>query len=810
MHPFLQDLKQALRGLLKAPAFTLTALLTLALGIGANTAMFSAIRGLLIKPLPFREADRLVALWESRPLKKEATSPLSAPNFFDWKDRATRGFEGISVVEPVPFDLAGGGPPQRISALRVSSNFFDLLGIQPRLGHGFRPDMERPGNERVVLLSHGLWKRRFGADPALIGHTLTLSGVAHTVLGVMPEGFLYPVGAAQDLYLPFPRKVNLGSRNGHRLMAIARLRPGVTHAAAQSELAAIAADLARTYPDTNEGNGAVVRDLHDDLLGESSKPLLLLLGAVSLLLLIACTNVANLFLLRAISREREVAIRAALGATRGQLLSRFFSEGLLLGFMAALVGLGVASATLRLLPALLPNTGDLNQVQRLGIDPWTLAYTLGLSLLTSFAFALVPAWQLREAHLSQGARMGAKGSSASGRLRSSLVVTEVALAMLLLMTTGLLLRSFFKALATHPGFESKGVIAFEVDLASHRYPKDAQQGAFQAELERRLGQIPGIASVGSALFAPMSGSSWTTSLHIGPTATPSSRWPHRADVNTVSPGFFETLNVPLRAGRTLQAADTAASGRVVVVNESFARMLAPTGQAVGLKLLGGMSGTETSPEGTLWEVVGVVGDIRQRSLETAAPPMVFVPLAQSPMGTLAFFVKSPASFAALSGAIRAAVHGLDAEMALDRFEPFENQVRRSLGDRRQTLVLLTAFASLALLLAGVGIYGVIAYGVSQRTREIGIRMALGAQIRAVLRLVMGQGLRLTLLGIGIGLLGSVFTGRLLSNQLVGLGPMDPLTSLAVASLLCSVAILACLAPALRAARVDPAIALRSE
>ncbi len=809
MSAFLLDLRQALRALLKAPAFTVTAVLTLALGIGANTAMFSAIRGLLLKPLPYRDPGALVALWETRPAKGEARFPLSTPNFFDWKDRATRTFEGMSVVNPITFDLAGNGDPRRVSALQVSPGFFELLGAHPRLGTTFNPDMDLRGREKVVVLGHGLWRGQFGSDPAVLGRSITLSGEPHTILGVMPAGFLYPSESTQDLYLPLVRPATGEDRGSHGLRAFGRLRPGVALAAAQSELSAIAQDLEKLYPQFNEGSAARVLDLRGDLLGDGSKPLLLLLGAVGLLLLIACTNVANLFLTRAIAREKEVAIRASLGASRRQLLSLFLAEGLVTGLAGALLGLGVAALALRALPSILPNTGDLNQIQSLALDPWALAFTLGVSLATSLLFGLVPAWQTREVNLNEGLRSGAKGSAASGRLRSALVVGEVALAMLLLLSTGLLLRSFVKVMGTHPGFESKGVTAFELDLPARRYAQESQQEAFRLELERRLAQLPGVSAVGSALMAPLSGGNMTTSVNVGPTDAPSSRWSHRAAVNIVSPGFFESLRIPLRQGRTLLPSDDARGRRVVVVNETLARTFFPEGRAVGRQLLVGVSG-EITPKRTPWEIVGVVGDVRHRSLEQAPTPALLMPCAQMPIGTFAFFLRSPAPFPALNGAIRQQVRGLDGEVALDRFEPFENQVRKSLGDRRQTLVLLATFAGLALLLAGIGIYGVVAYGVTQRTREIGIRMALGAQIREVLSLVLGQGLRLTLGGVALGALAALFTGRLLASQLVGLGSMDPLTCLGVAALLCAVALLACLAPALRAARVDPAITLRSE
>ncbi|MBI1752580.1 MAG: ABC transporter permease [Acidobacteria bacterium] len=809
MATFLIDFRLALRSLLKSPLFTVTAVLTLALGIGANSAMFSAIRGLLLKPLPYREPERLVALWESRPGQAQPRLPFSAPNFFDWKDAAAAGLEGMSIVSRGTLDLRTGGEPQPVSVLQVSPSFFDLLGARAHLGNTFAPGMDRPGQNQVVVLSQGLWRREFGADPAVVGRSVTLGGQPHTVIGVMPEGFSYPSDHRQDLYTPFPRPLNDEGRGSHGYRAFGRLRPGVSLAAARTELAAIAQNLASLYPATNEGCSAEVRDFRADLLGAGAKPILLLMGAVGLLLLIACTNVANLFLARALSREREVALRAALGANRAQLFSRFLAEGLAIGLVGSALGLLLAALLLKVLPSVLPNTGNLNNVQNLGLDGWALLFTFACSFLVSLAFAAAPAWQLKPSQLNLQLRQGAKGSAAPGRLRSALVVGEVALAMLLLLSAGLLLRSFLKVMDTHPGFEAGGVATFTIELPETRYPQETQQEAFRAELERRLEQLPGVASAGSCQLGPFSGSGASTYVNIGPTSLSHVRWPHQADMNAVSPGFFKSLRIPLLEGRGLEPTDKAGARPVVLVNRTMARTLFPGGSALGQRLMLGVS-SQAVPENSLWEIVGVVGDIHQRDLERAPRAMYFVPTSQVAGSPLTFYLRSTASFGALRAGIREQVNGLDRDLALRDFAALEDLVRDSAGDRRQTAILLGVFAALALLLAGIGIYGVVAFSVAQRTREIGIRMALGAQVSQVLSLILGQGLRLAAAGILLGLAGALFTGRLLASQLVGVSAVDPLTSLGVAALLCAIALLSCLAPALKAARVDPGAALRAE
>lgn len=809
MASFLIDFRLALRSLMKAPLFTLTAVFTLALGIGANSAMFSAIRGLLLKPLPYREPDRLVALWESKPAKGQLKLPFSAPDFFDWKDGARQSFEGMSLVAEAALDLRAGGEPQPVSVLQVCPSFFGLLGAQAQLGTTFASDMDRPGQHRVVVLSHGLWQRQFGSDASVIGRSVTLGGEPHLVLGVMPRSFFYPSANGQDLYVPFRRPINDEGRGNHAYEAFGRLCPGVSLSAARAELAGIARRLETLHPVTNEGYTAQVWDLRSDLIGNDARPLLLLMGAVGLLLLIACTNVANLFLARALSREREVALRAALGASQAQLFSRFLAEGLVIVVAGSVLGLVIASSMLRVLPAILPNAGNLNKVQTFSLDAWALAFTLVIAALVSLTFAAAPAWQLKGVRFALNLREGAKGSTGPTRLRSVLVVGEVALAMMLLLSAGLLLRSFFKVLSTSPGFEAKGVATFKVVLPESRYGQETQMEGFRAELERRLGQLPGVVSAGSCQVAPFTGVNAATPVNVGPTSLSFGKWPHSADLNIVSPGFFKTLSIPLLEGRDLEPSDKAGSQPAVLINRAMARALFPGESPLGRSMRLGVN-SDAVPGTALWEIVGVVGDIHQRDLERVPRPMFFVPSCQVPGSELTFYVRSAASFAALRGAIREQVQEMDRDLALRDFNSMENLVRDSTEARRQTMVLLAAFATLALVLAGIGIYGVVAFSVAQRTREIGIRMALGAQVRQVLALVLGQGLRLTLTGALLGLGAAGFTGRLLSSQLVGLGATDPATCLGVAALLCGIALLACLAPALRAARVDPSTALRAD
>lgn len=807
MRIFMLDLRHALRGLLKAPGFALTALLTLALGIGANTAMFSAIHGLLLKPLPFREPERLVAVTDRDALEVNRKLQASSLDFFDRRD-AARCFEGMAISETTNLDLTGQGQPVRVRGAQVSAGYFELLGLRPSHGRSFDRDMETPGRGQVVILRESFWKRQFGGDPSIMGKSVTLNGRPYEVIGLLPASPHLPVDRGeglQDCFVPIPRDPS-SDRGDHRFRCLGLLRRGVSLEAARAELRAISQDLAQRYPDSDGGRSVDLAPLQSELVGGQSRPLLLLMGAVALLLLIAFTNVANLFITRALSRQREVAIRASLGAGRGQLLRTFLAEGLVVGLLGSALGLVLAYASLGVMARWLPPMPGMDLDQALRLDGTVLAFTLGLGLTTSFVFGLAPTLQALRMDLITSLRE--RQSGGSHPLRAALVVGQVALSMLLLVSSGLLLRSFLKVMDASPGFEAGQVHAFEIQLPAQRYDTEARIRTFHEELRRRLATLPGVASVGS-MDVPLLRGLPGTVFHIGPTSLSHAKWTEKSAYNVVSPGYLETLRIPLLAGRSFNARDRVDAPKVLLVNEAFAKRYFPGESPLGKQLLIGPSG-DAAPAGTLFQIVGVTGNIRTLGLDRDPEPHFMACTEQLPWSRQHYLLRSPAPTRILAKLVRETVAEVDGELVMGELEPLPALVSRSLGDRRQMMLLLGLFASLALVLAGIGIYGVVSFNTALRTREFGIRMALGAQVREVVGLVLGQGFRLVTLGAVLGLLGSLALKPLLASQLVGLGALDPLTAVGVALLLGAVALFACFTPALRAARVDPAVALRPQ
>jgi predicted permease len=793
------DLPKALRTLLRAPGFTLTAVLTLALGMGIATAMATALHQLLLRPLPFPDPGRLVALWEDHPGRGLTHMNVSEANFQDWREQATVAFEGLAALQEVDSDVAGGGVPERLEGLRVSPGFFEVLGMRPFLGALLPREGAQGGDPTSVVVSHALWARLLGGDRDAVGKVLLLDGRPHTVVGVLPRGFRFSQRSRAAFFVALPRPADDVSRGFHSVQVIGRLRPGVALAAAAAELEKVCGTLAALHPDTNQGFRPGLAPLGGDQMRGASTPLLLLMGAVAVLLLIACTNVACLFLARALGREREVAIRLALGAQNPQILALFLAEGLLVGLCGGLLGLVGARFLLGLLPAVLP--GGYRETG-FALSAWSFLFALGAALAASVLVALPPMLQHRMT-------VTTRTPGGKGRLRGLLVQAEVALAVLLLVSAGLLLRSLAGVLRTSPGLDPHGVVQFEVQLPTSKYVQEASRERFRVDLEGRLRALPGVTAVGASFGTFLGGSEGVGTLNVGDTDLPFIKWPHLVRPGLVSPGLFETLRIPLRAGRGFLPTDTGASPRVLVVNEALARTVFPGGSPLGQKVRLSYS-CDTSGETTLWEIVGVVGDVRHRSLELPPEPTYYFPSGQFPSGSLVVYVRSGAGAAALRGSILQVVRSLDGALAVHHLTDMDAFVRDSLGDRRDFLALLAGFAVLALVLAGLGIHGVVAYGVQQRTWEIGVRMALGARARAILAMVLGQGLRHALVGCGVGLAGALGVARLLASQLVGVGPVDPLTLAAVALLLGCVGVLACLLPALRAVRVHPATALRAE
>ncbi len=806
MRAFLQDLGRALRSFQKTPGFTATALVTLALGIGANTALFSATYHLLLRPLPYPEPDRLVALYGER--RGGGRERISLADLTDWQT-ASHAFAGLAAYRPRSFSLRDGRPGSgsRIDVIQVgmaTSDLLPVLGLRPRLGRSWSPEEETAG-AAVVLLGDRLWRRRFGGAPDLVGRRVLLNDVPRTVLGILPPGLALPMeGQVPDAYIPLSHEDYGGDREKRSLEAVARLRPGVSIAAARSELAGIAARLARAYPATNERWSAGLVDLHTAETGEDRRPLLLLDGGGLLLLLLACTNVSSLLVARFLAHLREVAIHAALGAGARRLARRFLAEGLVLAGLGAGLGLSIAGVCWKLLPLALPLVGGarLPENGQPGLDGTALAIALGLCLLTTLAFTLVPTLLAYRTDLHRILQGESPGSGARHRRRGVAVVLEVACCTMLLLASGLLLRSFFALLATDPGFRSERVLRFGIGLPEKRYGTDARIFAFHHALLDRLAALPGIEAAGLVGRLPLTGEGFRTPFTLdGAPEVPRDRRPKTA-LDVASPGYFRALRIPLLAGRGFAPQDGPAAPRVLLVNEAFEKAYFPAGNALGVlgqRLQLGWT-SDTNPRGTRWEIVGVVGDVRERSVEASAQPEVYLSTEQYPLDGGSYVLRTRRTDAALGDALRASVRALDGDLENLDIRPFADAVRASLADRRLALLLSGLFAGVALALTAVGIYGVVAWTVAQRRRELALRLTLGAERGHVVRLVLGQGLRWAGLGLLLGLAGFGSLSRLLASHLYGVGTADPLTAAGVAVLVTATTLLACAVPSLRAVR----------
>jgi putative ABC transport system permease protein len=803
------DIQYALRNIAKKPLFFSIVLLTLALGIGANAAIFTVVNAVLLRPLPYPEPDRLMMLWTSNPRQGFDKDVGTYPNFEDWR-RASQSFERISAYFGASVTLTGTGDPAQIVGLRVTPEFFDTMGVSPSIGRAFSAVNGQAGGERVVILAHGLWRRRFGADPSIIGRTIMLNGVSHEVLGVMPASFaptetaelwvpLAPVGQFEQLFQ---------ARGSYWLTIFGRLKPGITRAAAQSEMDAIAARLEKEYP-SNAGIGIRLVPVHEELVGDVKRPLLILLGAVSFVLLIACANVANLLLSRAASRQRELAIRAALGAGRSRLLRQLLTESLVLALIGGTAGLGLAYWTTDLLRWLAP--AALPRLSSVVIDGQVLAYAAAASVLTSLLFGIVPALHAsrREssAHLKEGGRTGSDGMRGR-RLRAALAVSELAIALVLLVGAGLLIRSFIALNSQNPGFATERVLTLRIHLPQARYDEPARVVGFHEQLIERLTALPGVESVAAGSSLLLSRLPNSASINI------EGRPPLSANVqnipvpyDSVTPEFFSTLQIPLQRGRMFTRADSPQSQEVAIVNESFVRRFFPGEDPIGRRVTFGSSGDRD----TRWQtIVGVVADTKRGGFDREPWAEIYFPMRQAPESRVFVFLRTTGDPASLIGAAQAAVWSIDRDQAIAAVRTVPELFAVQEANRRFTTLLLGLFATVALVLAVVGIYGVIAYSTAQRTQEIGIRMALGADRRSVVRMVLGGGLRIAAAGLTIGVLGALALTQVLSGLLFGVGARDPLTFVLVPLALLLVSLAACWVPARRAMRVEPVIALRGE
>jgi len=810
MSGLVQDLRYALRSLAKAPGFTAVTLFTLALGIGANSAIFSVVNGVLIRPLPYPEPGRLAVIRETYAGDEQGS--VSGANFIDWKAR-THQFASLAAWRGIAVTLLGTGEPEEMPAALVSADFFRTLGVAPMLGRGLLPG-EDQGQGSVAVIGETLWRTRFGADSGILGRTLDLSGTPYTIIGVAPASLVYP-GRTQ-LWLPLGFGVGRANdRDSHSYDVVGRLKPGATLAGAQDDMSAVARTLASEYPATNTGRGAKVITFADEEVGSVRPALWLLLGAVAFVLLIACANVANLSLARASTRAREVAVRAALGAGRGRLIQQALAEAVVLAVLGGLLGLLVATWSVDALVALHPR--GIPRLSDISIDGRVLGFTLVVSLGVGLAFGLVPALAVTRhdpADSFRGEGRGTSGGPSAGRFRAGLVVTQIALALVLLAGAALLIVSVRRLAEVDPGFRPAGAASFQFNVSSAKYQSaDAQRG-FVARVLDRLRAIPGASHAGAVYFLPLGDGNTQGDVSVEgepPSAPGHERY---AGYRIVMGEYLESMGISLRRGRPLRQSDAGGERLVAVVNQAFVRSFFGGRDPLGQRVTFG-SPTD-KPE---WrEIVGVVGDVHHDGLSASPRPEIYVPAAQLTPEFWTIFETLPISFVVRSAltpeslfpAIKAAVHDVDPEQAITRLRPISELVTDAVARYRFSMLLLTVFGGVALCLAAVGVYGVMAYTVSQRTRELGIRLALGARAASVRHLVLRRGLGMAAAGIGLGLGGALALTRLLASQLFDVSPSDPAIIAAAAATLALVSVVACLVPAVRATKVDPVVALRSE
>jgi putative ABC transport system permease protein len=807
-----QDLRFGVRMLLRHKGMTFIAILTLALGIGANTAIFSVVNGVLLRPLPYRDPDRLVMVWAPKPQYLEF--PLNSGEFVDLRDQ-NQTFEHVTAFQPLTVNITQGGDPEVLGGTRASANLFTLFGVDAKLGRTFLPEEERPGANRVVVISHGLWQRRFGSNPEIIGQTIALNNEPYTVVGVAPAGFQFPrkgdmpldwlIPDSIDFYTPLALTPEQISRRRTSLGVIARLKPQFNLEQAQSEATGFAERLKRQYPDANRDKGMRIIELRQQVTGRVRLALIVLQVAVGLVLLIACANVANLLLVRAGARQKEMAIRAAMGAGRWRVVRQLLTESLLLAMLSGALALLVSYWSVSLLRVTLPD--NLPRADEIGIDGHVFGFMFLISLLAGVMFSLLPALRSSRLNLSDMLKEGGRGQSGIGshRIRNLLVVSEVAMALALLIGAGLMMRSFFRLMSVDPGINTRNVLTMDIRLPRGKYDTP-QRDAFFRQLLEGLSALPGAQSAGAVYPLPLSGTDEGIGLDIQglPPAEPGH--PRTAAPRIVGGDYFGALQVQLKSGRVFTGGDGRDTPPVVVINEELAREYWPDQNPIGKRV--SFDSRDGRP---IWrEVIGVVGDVRHLGLDRGLRSEIYIPYIQfgGPPSTLV--VRTNVEPRSLVGAIRKEVQALDKDQPISNINTLDELLEKSVAQRRFNLLSLGIFAGVALALAAVGIYGVMSYLVSQRTHEIGIRMALGAQPRDVVRLVIGQGVRLVLIGLGVGLAGALSLTRLLRNLLFDVSATDPLTFGLIAALLMGVALLACYLPARRATKVDPMIALRNE
>lgn len=804
---FLQDVRYGLRILRKSPAFTGVAVLVLALGIGANTAMFSVIEAVLLRSLPYRDANRMVRVASTRSRSVLSTTYSSSPpDFFDWRDQ-NRTFSSMFAYYGGGYALTGHGESKRVRAILATAGMFSTLQVHPMMGREFAAEENRKGADHVVILSHGFWQAEFGGTPDVIGRTIELDSEPYTIIGLMPAEFRFPLSGS-DTYIPigFDDKV-MTQRGAHYLAVLGRLKAGFSVAQANDDLSRIMTQLRKLYPDTDGKWGVRADRWTDALVGDVRASLLLLLGAVGLVALIACANVSNLLLARATVRHRELAMRSALGARRSRLVRQMLTEGLLLALLAGTASLLLVHWALVSIVRFGPK--DIPRLASTRLDGAVLGFTMGVSVVSAMLFGLIPALQSSSPELSSWLKTSAASASSTrhaGRLRGALLIGEVALSLMLLAGSGLLIRSFVRLRALSPGFEASGTITTDVSVPDARYKNSLALQNYWDQLLEKLRGLPNVTSVGAVTPLPFSGADFSSSFRVEGKSVPENDEPS-AELRVASPDYFRTMAIPLRQGRRFMESDRLGTARVLLISETAVRMFFPAGDAIGQRITFGARGGHEKNEG---EIVGIVGDVHDFGLDSPVAPTFYVPLAQAGVDGTTVVMHTPGMPASLAHTAPKLVRSIDPDVLVGEAAPLEDLVSGSLGQRRFYMMLLGTFAALALLLGAVGLYGVVSYSVAQRTQEIGIRVALGATRTQVLAMVMWQGLRLAGVGLAIGLVLALTLNRALKGLLVGVSTTDPPTLVVTTIVLFVVGALACYFPARRAARVDPMVALRLE
>ena len=808
MNTFWQDFRYGMRMLLKNPAFTSVAVLTLALGIGANTAIFSVVNSVLLGALPYKDADRLAMIYESSP--RESRNTVNPANFMDWKEQ-NNSFSDMAGFVDSRSVLVGNGEPEELPMQFATPNLFSVLGVEAFMGRTLLEGDGQPNQPRAVVMSYGLWQRRFGSDPNIIGRQLNLSGQPTTVVGVMPPNFQWFIrkgsltAKAAEIWLPFQITSDFRVRKGRFMQVVGRLKPGVTMPQAHAEIKTIASRLEQQFYDFNANWNANVVPLREQLTGDIRLPLLIMLGAVGFVLLIACANVANLLLARGATRQKEIAIRAALGAKRWRVVRQLFTEGLPLAVLGGLFGLLLAWWGTSLLATLSPpELIDLSQVK---ISLKVLGFTLGVSLLTGMIFSLAPSLESTRLNLTDSLKEGVKGGSTTGtnRLRSVLVVVQVALALVLLVCAGLLIRSFNRLNSVDPGFNPENVLTMRVVLPGKKYDKDAKVVGFFKQAIERMQALPGVEAAGAISFLPFAGPYSGTNFEIQGLPVPAPGKEPITGVCVTDLNYFKAMQIPLKSGRLFTEQEATEMRHVVVVNETLARKYFPNEEALGKRIKIWMS-DEPVPT----EIIGIVADSRHKDLDGEIEPMSYWPHPELAFPFMTLVIRTKGDAANIATSARNVIQTIDPEQPVSDVRTLESVLAKSIAKARFSTLLLTVFAGVALVLAAVGIYGVISYLVTQRLHEIGVRMALGAQTSDVLKLVLRNGMVLALVGVLVGLGGAFALTRVMTSLLFGITPTDAVTFGTVSALLMLVALFACYIPARRATKVDPLMALRYE